>query len=146
MPLNSSQLESSLESLFAAPPADAGGCGQGWADAVADYAAGLTPPSATVSAAAATLGGALGAAFASPSGIGAMESAFAAFGASVALGQSPAFVGVPPAGAVGFAAQFGGPKPETHGAAASAVASLIHAWMQTGTATPSGGGAPINWS
>lgn len=135
MPLVVSTLSSALASNFAAPAADAAGCGQQWADAVQAYAAAVVPPSTTVAAAAATLAGALGSAFASPSAIGPMETAFAAFGATVASGMAPAFTGVPPAGPVGFASVFGGALPETHGEAASNVASAIDAWMKSGSAT-----------
>lgn len=135
MPLVVSVLSNALASNFAAPAADAGGCGQQWADAVKAYAAGLVPPSTALDAAAATLAGALGGAFASPSAIGGMESAFAAFGATLAAGMAPTFTGVPPSGPVGFADQFGGPAPETHGAAAGAIAGRIDAWMKTGSAT-----------
>jgi hypothetical protein len=132
MPLNPSALSNGLESCFANPAPDAGGCGQQWANAMQSYAAALVPPSTTIAAAATTLAGALGAAFATPAAIGAMESAFSAFGATVALGQAPLFAGVPPSGPVGFAAQFGGPAPETHGEAASAIARRIDTWMRTG--------------
>jgi hypothetical protein len=135
MPLVSSVLAGKLAALFAAPPPDAGACGAAWGDAVKDYAGGLVPPSTAVAAAAGALGGALGAAFAAADAAPGMESAFSAFGASVALGQAPLFTGAPPAGPVGFASQFAGPKPETHGAAASAIASLIDTWMRSGTAT-----------
>lgn len=135
MPLHASSLGGQLASNFESPAADAAGCGQQWANAMKAYAAGLVPPSTQVETAAGTLAGALGAAFGSPAAIPAMELAFAAFGATVALGQAPAFTGTPPAGPVGFAAHFGGAKPETHGAAGSALADKIDAWMKTGTAT-----------
>lgn len=134
MPLVISVLSNALASNFASPAGDAAGCGQQWADAVKAYAAGIVPPSTTLNAAASALAGALGSAFASPSAIGGMESAFAAFGASLALGMAPTFTGVPPAGPVGFASQFGGPAPTTHAAAASAIAGRIDAWMKTGSA------------
>jgi hypothetical protein len=135
MPLDSSLLSNKLAALFADPPADAASCGQQWGAAMKDYAASLVPLSTTIESAAATLGGALGGAFANASAIGGLEAAFSAFGVAVALGQAPAFAGIPPAGLVGFAAQFGGPAPETHGAAASAIAGRIDAWMKTGSAT-----------
>lgn len=137
MPLVVSVLSNRLASNFAAPAAEAGGCGQQWADAVKAYAAAIVPPvtAPALESAAAALAGALGGAFASPSAIGGMESAFAAFGAALALGMAPTFTGVPPAGAVGFASQFGGAAPETHGAAAGAIAGRIDAWLRTGTAT-----------
>lgn len=137
MPLNLPALSNGLASCFSAPAADAAGCGQQWADAVKEYAAGIVPPvpMPALEAAAAALAGALGGAFSNPSAIAGMESAFSAFGASVALGMAPTFAGVPPAGPVGFAAQFGGAAPETHNEAASAIASRIDTWMKTGSAT-----------
>jgi len=137
MPLVVSVLSSKLASNFAAPAADAAGCGQQWADAVKAYAASIVPPVLTpaLESAASALAGALGGAFASPSAIGGMESAFAAFGAALAAGMAPTFAGVPPAGPVGFASQFGGSAPETHGAAASAIAGRIDVWLRTGSAT-----------
>jgi hypothetical protein len=114
---------------------------------VKTYAAAVVPPSTTVEAAAATLASALGSAFASPSAIPAMELAFTAFGASVALGMAPTFAGVPPAGPVGFAAQFGGAAPETHGEAASAIAGRVDVWMKSGTATlVAPPNTPVTWT
>jgi hypothetical protein len=63
-----------------------------------------------------------------------MESAFASFGATVGLGMA-GFVPTPPAGPVGFASQFSGPKPATAQAAATAIAAIIDAWMRTGLST-----------
>jgi len=146
MSLDTSALEDGLLTVASEPPADVPGCAQAWADAMEAYAAGVVPASLTVSAAAATLSGALSAAFASPAAAPGMETAFAAFAATVGGGMAPAFVAVPPPAPVGFAVQFAGPKPETHADAAAALRSLIDAWMKTGTATPSGGGAPVNWS
>lgn len=88
-----------------------------------------------MSAAQATLAGALASAFAAPNAIPAMESAFAAFAVTVGVGMAPTFAAVPPAAPVGFAGQFGGPPPATHAAAASAIASLIDTWMRTGIST-----------
>jgi hypothetical protein len=135
MPVNSSGLSGALASNFASPAADAAGCAKQWADAMRDYASGVVPPSLNVKTAAAALESGLSSAFAAPSAIAGMEQAFAAFAASLALGMAPTFTGVPPPGPVGFAAQFGGPAPETHGAAAGAIAGRIDAWFKTGTAT-----------
>lgn len=146
MPLNKAGLESDLESLFSDPPDTTPACAQAWADAVKAYASAIVPTSTTVTAAAATLAGSLLTAFQSPNAIAPMEAAFLAFGATVGGGMAPAFVATPPAGAVGFADQVAAPHPETHAAAAAAWASRIDTWMRTGTATPSGGGSPINWS
>lgn len=135
MPVNPSGLSNSLASNFASPAADAAGCAQQWADAVKSYAADVVPPSTTLETAAAALQSGLATAFAAPSAIAGMEQAFSAFGTSLAVGMAPTFTGAPPPGPVGFANQFGGPAPETHGAAAGAIASLIDTWFRTGTAT-----------
>lgn len=135
MPLDLGALQGGLESTFADPPPDAGGCAQGWASAVEAWAAGIIPPSTAVNAAAEGLAGALTTAFQTESAIPGMESAFVAFATSVAGGMAPTYAGTPPPAPVGFAGQFGGPFPETHAEAAAAVASLIHAWAQTGLAT-----------
>jgi hypothetical protein len=137
MPLVLSVLSGQLATNFAAPAADAAGCGQQWAEAVKAYASAIVPPvpPPALESAVAALAGALGGAFASPSATGGMESGFAAFGAALAAGMAPAFTGVPPAGLVGFAAQFGGAAPATHGEAAGAIAGRIDAWLKTGTAT-----------
>jgi hypothetical protein len=75
-----------------------------------------------------------------------METAFASFASTVGTGMAPAFIATPPPGAVGFAAQFAGPYPETHADAGDQIGSLIDTWMRTGTAVPSGGGSPVPWS
>src|SRR5690606_2420070 len=95
-----------LEAIFASPPATFAAAGKAWADAVGEYAEDIVPPSSSVSSAAQTLAGALGAAFAVPLGAPPMmELAFAAFGSSVGLGMTP-LVAVPPSAPVGFVAQF----------------------------------------
>lgn len=135
MPLVAASLANALQSEFAAPPATSAQCAQAWADAVSSYAAAIVPPSTTVSAAASALAGALAGAFASPAAAPGMESAFAAFAASVGAGMAAAgFSAVPPPAPVGFAQQFAGAKPETHTQAAQAIATLIDTWMRTGVA------------
>ncbi len=134
MPLAPSSLSSGIESVAASPPATAAGCAQAWADAVQSYAAGIVPPSATVAAAAAALAGALTAAFGAPDAAPGMESAFAAFAASLGGGMA-GHVPTPPAGQVGFASQFSGPAPATHSAAAAAIAGRIDTWLRTGLST-----------
>lgn len=144
MPLNVSQLSSDLEEVAKNPGATIPECAHAWADAIKNYAAALVPPSTTVSAAAATLEGALAGAFASVAAP-AMELAFTAFGLMLASGMLPAFVGAPPAGPVGFAALFA-TFPPTHQAAAAGVAAAIDAWMKRGAATPALGGSPVPWT
>lgn len=136
MPLVASTLQSQLESLFAAPPPNASGCAQGWANAMQAYAAGIVPPSTTVSGAAATLASALTAPFGAPNAGAAMETAFAAFALTVGGGMAAAgFAATPPPSPVGFAALFSGPKPATHADAAQQIATAIDTWMRTGIAT-----------
>jgi hypothetical protein len=127
-------------------PDDIAGCSAEWADAVAAAFAAVVPVSTAITAAAATLETALAAAFALPAAAAAMETAFTAFGATVGAGMAPAFTATPPAGAVGFAALFVPPYPDTRDDGIDAVATKIITWAKTGTATPSGGGSPVNWS
>jgi len=146
MPLAVPALQSALEQLAAHPPATSAQCAQAWANAMQSYAAGIVPASVTVAAASATLAGALTSAFGAPAAAPGMESAFAAFAVTVGGGMA-GFVPTLPAGPVGFAAQFSGPKPATHVAAAQALANRIHTWMSTGVATlavpPN---TPVPWS
>ncbi len=134
MPVALPALQSGLSGVASDPPPSIAECAQAWADAVQSYAAGVIPPSTTVAAAASALAGALVSAFGAPAAAPGMESAFAAFAATVGGGMA-GWLPVPPPAPVGFATQFAGPKPATHAAAASAVASLIDAWFRTGTAT-----------
>jgi hypothetical protein len=133
MPLNPATLQSSLESLFAAPPLARADCAQAWADAINGYAAGIVPPSTTVAAGVAPLASALAAAFAAPSAASGFDAAFAAFAVTVAGGQLPTFTGVPPPAPLNIAAQLATPQ-SSHAAAAAAFATLIDAWFHTGTA------------
>ncbi len=146
MVLALSTLKDQLEPLFAAPPPTAAECGQAWADAMQAYAVAVVPPSAAVAAAAAALSTQLGAAFATPAAVVAVEAAFTTFAASVGLGMA-GYVPVPPPAPVGFAAQIAGPHPETHADAADQFGDMIHAWFTTGTAAlispPS---PPVTWS
>ena len=147
MPLDAPGLSSALASIADDAPDGAAAAGQAWADAVKDYAAGIVPPSTTVSAAAATLAGALAGAFSSPAAAPGMEAAFAAFAVTVAGGMLPTYTGVPPAGPVGFASQFAGPKPESHAEAGAELGGLIDAWMKKGTATlVAPPNTPVTWT
>jgi hypothetical protein len=133
MPLNPSALQSSLESLFASPPATRALCAQAWADAIQGYAAAVVPASTTVTAACAALATALESAFALPSAAAAFDAAFAALAVTVAGGMLPAFTGAPPPSPLGIAALLAGTQA-THAAAAAAFASLVDTWFRTGSA------------
>lgn len=146
MPLAAAGLQADLETLFGSGPDTAAQAAQEWADAVQAYFAGVIPSSLTVAAAATTLAGALTSAFSASSGAAAaMESAFSAFAATVGGGMAPAFVATPPPGPVGFSSLLS-TNQATQAAAAQAWASAIDTWAKTGTATPSAGGSPVNWS
>lgn len=127
-------LKDEFAAFFGAAPATYDGCGRAWADAVGEYAKTVTPPSTTVAAAAEQLGTALGAAFAEPLAITAMEAAFTAFGAAVGGGMT-GYVATPPPGPVGFANAFAQPMPQTQAEAAERMSALVDTWMRTGTAT-----------
>jgi hypothetical protein len=134
MPLDLPGLQSSLETLFAAPPPTAAECAQAWADALGNYAAGIVPPSTTVPAGSVALVAALQSAFESPSAAAVFDAAFTTFAATVGTGMLPAFAATPPPAPLGVAAQLAVSQP-THAAGAAAFASLIDVWFKIGTAT-----------
>lgn len=133
MPLATPILQSALEQLFAEPPLLVAECAEAWAQAMADYAAGVVPPSTTVSAAAASLATALAAAFATPVAAPGVDAAFTAFAATVSAGMLPAFAGTPPPAPLGIAALLAASQP-THAAAAAAFSAQIDLWMRSGSA------------
>lgn len=146
MSLDPAGLKSDLAAIAADPPATAAACAQAWADGVEAYCSGIVPPSTAVSAAAAALVGALTTAFQASAAAPGMESAFASFASTVGSGMAPAFTATPPPAPVGFATQFAGAFPATHAQAGEEIGGLIHTWMVSGSAVPSGGGGPIPWS
>jgi hypothetical protein len=110
------------------------------------YASAIVPASAAVPAAGSALASSLASAFQTDNAAPAMESAFAQFAATVGLGMA-GFIPTPPAGPVGFADQFGGPKPSTHAEAAQQIGARVDAWMRTGFATlASPPGTVIPWT
>ena len=133
MPLSPSGLQSDLETLFSEAPQTAMGCAQAWADAMGSYAAGVVPPSTTVSAASSALVAPLQAAFSSAAAAPGFDAAMLAFATSVAGGMAPTFTGVPPPAPLGIATMLVTMR-DTHAAAAADFASHIHTWMLTGTA------------
>ena len=133
-------------SFFGAAPDTYEACGVAWANAIGTYAASITPPSTTVTAAQAALGSDLGSAFGETSAIAGMESALATFAASVGAGMA-GYVATPPPAPVGFLVAFSDPPPSTHDEAADELASLIDTWMRTGLATlATPPGTVIPWS
>lgn len=157
MALNAIALETELLTLFASPPwveidgqLDAAqtrsACAAAWADAMSAFVSTILPLSSSVAAAALTLRGSLETAFATHSAMSAVDGAFQAFGATLALGMTPAFIGAPPPLAPGFEAAALEPFPSTHEQAAARWRARLEAWIRTGTATPAAGGAPVPWS
>ncbi len=137
MPLDLTSLKTMLAGLAEAPGSTCEIQAAKWADAMEAYATAIVPASPAVTAACDALEVALATAFATPAAAPGMELAFAAFAATVAGGMPP--TATPPAGPVGFASQFAGPKPSTHADAGDQIGTLIDTWMRTGTAA---GGAP----
>lgn len=112
-----------------------------WQAAVQAYAAGILPASTTVAAASATLAGTLTGIFSTggdpASKASAMEAAFAAWATAIGLGMV-GFTPTPPAGLIGFAAEFAKPPNQwatTHAIAATLWAGKIDAWLKTGFST-----------
>ncbi len=151
MPLDPSGLETDFAAFFAAPPNGAGNvaasraaCAIQWASALTSYAAAVVPPSTAVAAA----GTALQAAFVSAMGgvsLGAFDAAITAWAAAIGAGMAPGFVATPPPSSSVFVTE-GAVLRVSSATAASDWAASIDAWMRTGTATPSGGGAAVAWS
>jgi hypothetical protein len=133
MPLNSAALAQALLDL--GDPETSAAAGQAWANAMGEYAAEVVPPSTSAAAATSTLAGA------APL----MEVAFLAFGATLGLGMAPAFLAVPPAAPVGFAA-FLAVSRDSREAAMQELAGLIDTWMRTGTANTVPPTTPVPWS
>lgn len=138
-------LSSDIQSATESPGDTAAACAQTWATLMGIYFTGVTPPSTAVAAAQTALQASLTSAFSAAPGAGLalLETAFTTFGAAVGAGMLPAFVAVPPPLPVGFANLT---AAETAGEAASNLATIISTWAQTGTATPSVGGAPVPWT
>lgn len=134
MPLALPGLKSDLEAFFASPPATREGCATKWADAMGAYAAGIVPPSTTVSAAKSVFEAAVLGAISTPAAGPGMEAAFAAFAGAVGAGMA-GFTPVPPTAPVGFVAALLPPFPETHAEAAGKWGDLIHDWLTTGSST-----------
>lgn len=127
---------------------DEGDCQAGkWSDAMESYSTNIIPTSTTVTSAANALEVELMAIFILHTEASSeMELAFANFANTIATGMLPAYVGTPPPGSVGFYNLFNMDFPDTWAEGAQRFATAIDNWMKTGTATPSGGGSPINWS
>jgi len=155
MPLVRDDLKDALVSLFLAPPVDFEGCAESWANALASYSETMSPLLvASPEPARIVLKASLLSAFSNPANSAdvtstAMETAWRTFAIALGASIAPPFTSTPvnvPPGLVGFRLLFLiDPFPETHDAAADAVAGAIHSWMLTGTATNTTTGATIPW-
>lgn len=112
----------------------------GWANGLEACCDGITPPSTTLAAARAALETAMAGAFTDTTGA-TFFAAFQAFAAALATGMAPAFVPTPPP----IAPVLSAPVPSISDALDTHAATIV-TWLKTGTATPSGGGAPVNWA
>lgn len=146
MPLELATLKAALPGAGGKPyPATSAEAAKQWAQAMKEYAGGITPPSTTLDAATAALEAALVTAFASKAAAPLMETAFLQFVTTLGGGMA-GFVAVPPAAPVGFAALFFMPPAASLDEGITRVATKIDTWMRTGTAaiaTPPG--APVLW-
>ncbi len=113
-----------------------------WAAAVGAWAAGIAPPSATVSAAQTALQSTLAGLFATQRATApevvalaaSLESAHLTFATAVGLGMA-GYAPVPPVGPVGFADILSASSRDTSQLAADDIADALDLWMKTGVAT-----------
>jgi len=152
MALNTPQLKTDLEDLFANADLDPTVLASQWQTVLATWAKTVLPATvpATVDAAAAALSGQLIPIFSStgdPASKGAaMDAAFQTFALGVGGAMAPAFVGTPPASPPGFVAGLAAqPVPDTHADAADVWGTKFHDWFITGIATPPVGPV-VPWS
>lgn len=141
---------------FVGFPATDVDAGIAWANAIDVYVgngAAITPPVTPLAATGAKEALALALAGISAPGaaIAIFDVAFAAYALALIAGMLPGFVGTPPPLLLSvtpptIATVFlAGAAGATASVQATAMATLIHAWFVTGTATPSGGGASSPW-
>lgn len=115
---------------------------QVWAAAVGAWAAGIVPPSSTVSAAQATLEGTLAGLLATPHASGAevaslassLEAAHLAFATAVGGGMA-GYTPVPPVAPAGFLAILTASPRDTSQEAADEISDALDSWMRTGVST-----------
>lgn len=129
MTLDKAALKAAIEDL--GPQDTRAHAAAAWATAMGDYAAGIVPASTTVGAAKAALETALTHAFGQASAAPEMETAFAAFAATLGGGMT-GYTPTPPPGEVGFATRFATNRSSAS-VAATAVADAIDDWLTTGS-------------
>ena len=142
MALNTAQLQTDLQALFAAPSPNLTTLAGQWGDAMQVFFTGVVPPSTTVATAITTFKASMVTDM--PAGPAAVDAALTALATAIGLGMVPAFVSTPPP-TPPIATNMGGAFPATHAAAAIKWAGVFDAWAKTGIATPPVG-PPILWT
>lgn len=120
--------------------------GQKWGDVVDVLGAAVIPVSTTASAARAAFAALIATINNNSDGLSILKNAFHQYSIVLATGMTGAgFIGTPPPIEPPLEIILTGP---THDATpvANNLASLLVAWLKTGTATPISGGSPILWS
>jgi len=145
MALDKDALAAGMKSISDNPPTSHEGAAGLWRTEIIDYVSAVVPVTALLPTDEEAFESSLATAFASEDAVPGMETAFTTLGVAIGTGMAPAFTAVPPAGPVGWATLFSGTTDDTQEAADN-IATAIDDWMKTGTATPSGGGSPVNWS
>jgi len=135
------------------PPSENEELASAWATAIGDYASDIASAPEAVPGTAEAATAALEASLIEtlPSGNDGLATAIfdvpmVTFGLAIVAGMLPTFVGTPPA--LPFSTTVFPPGvlyPDAE-SAKSGIGALIYAWFNSGTATPSVGGSPIQWS
>lgn len=147
--LSLSKMIDSLHPLFKGHPESNQDAAKNWANAICDYAAEVTPSVTEVSALAAKKvfeASVLGI-IESQTFISSITGILTTYATALASGMAPSFIGTPPATPIDLSSSW--TIIESGGTEADLVEDLkskISAWLKTGTAVPSGGGASIPWS
>lgn len=134
---------------FAGFPEDTAAVARRWVALARAYAGPVVPPSITGNAAQTAFENTMLANLSGGNGLQALAISFQQFATVLAIGQSPAFTGVPPTtplvltsiAPIGLAGGDGAAER-----VANALADLIHAWFRTGRAFPRPSGPPVNWA
>lgn len=142
MALNPTGAKTTLGSLFSNPASTETAARAEWKSAIQTLAAAVVPASTTVASAATTLETAIIGFNATDAALGSLEAALVTFAATVGTGMAPAFTATPPVAPVGLSF----PTEDDAQDAADAIIDTLNTWLKTGTAVPSGGGPPVNWS
>lgn len=155
MPLSKELLKSEIRkitdkdfSLFGGFPQNANETAYKWSVAVNNYAKSVIPASIGFELGRVAFENIMKGVVANPpNGAILFPLAFTAYAVQLGLGMAPLFIAVPPPIPLVlvpvFAAGLAGASAEV---CADLMATTIHTWFKTGTATPAAGGSPILWS